>query len=60
MKKVQSAKKTESYVKCKIEYNDYEATFNQKSWEDAAADIEEAKKKAAKDFVDDETVDCPP
>ncbi|KAK0642536.1 hypothetical protein DIS24_g8939 [Lasiodiplodia hormozganensis] len=60
VKNVQNAKKTETFVTCEIDYNEYEATFNQRLWEKVAADIEEVKKKAAKELVDNETVDCPP
>ena len=60
MRNVQNAKKTESWVKCTIDYNDYEATFNQKSWNEQAAGIEQEQKKAAEAFRNQQTVDCPP
>ncbi|KAI0836851.1 hypothetical protein F5Y06DRAFT_298085 [Hypoxylon sp. FL0890] len=60
MRNVQNAKKTSKLIKCTIDYNDYEALFNQNKWNDAAAKIDEEQKKAAEDFVKQETVNCPP
>ncbi|KAI1412727.1 hypothetical protein F5Y13DRAFT_189928 [Hypoxylon sp. FL1857] len=60
MKNVQNAKKTEREIKCTIDYNDYEADFNQKRWDDAAAGIDAEQKKATDDFIKKQTVDCPP
>ena len=41
MKNVQSSKKTEKHVKCTIEFNQYEAVFNQKLWKKTSATIAE-------------------
>ncbi|OTA65972.1 hypothetical protein K449DRAFT_458016 [Hypoxylon sp. EC38] len=60
MRNVRNAKKAERWVKCKIEYNDYEASFNHNKWKDASDKISEEQKKAAEDFVKEQTVDCPP
>jgi hypothetical protein len=59
MRDVQKAKSTERRVKCTIEYNDYEANFNQKLWGVEASKIDEDQKKAADDFRKQQTVDCP-
>jgi len=60
MRDVHKAKSTERRVKCTIEYNDYEANFNQKLWSVEASKIDEEQKKAADDFRKQQTVDCPP
>lgn len=60
IKNVQNAKKTESHVKCAIDYNNYEAVFNQKLWMEEAKNIEEEQKKAADDFRKKQTIDCDP
>jgi hypothetical protein len=60
MKHVHNAKKTSSHVKCTIDYNDYEATFNQKLWSEVAQGIAEEQLKAANDFVKLQTIDCEP
>ncbi|KAM3516731.1 hypothetical protein NHJ13051_009638 [Beauveria bassiana] len=60
IKEVQKAKKTERKITCILEYNDYEAVFNQKLWASVSTNIEAAQKKDAEDFVNNQTVDCPP
>jgi flagellar biosynthesis regulator FlaF len=60
IKNVQNAKKTETHIKCKISYNDYEASFNQKLWADVSKDIDQEQKQAADDFRKQQTIDCPP
>lgn len=60
MKKVNNAKKTEERVTCNIEYNEYEAVFNQEAWLDIAKEKAEETKKASKAFVEKFTIDCDP
>lgn len=60
MRDVQNAKKTVQHVRCTIDYNDYEASFNQKLWGETSKGIEEEQKKAADEFRKRQTIDCPP
>jgi predicted RND superfamily exporter protein len=60
MKNVHNAKMTETCVACDIEYNQYEATFNNDLWLQIAAKIERDQLDAAKTFVDAQTVSCKP
>ncbi|KAF2840444.1 hypothetical protein M501DRAFT_1015498 [Patellaria atrata CBS 101060] len=60
MKNVQNAKKTTREVECSIDYMEYEATFNRKLWKQTAQAIDDEQKKAAKDFVGQQTIDCAP
>lgn len=60
MSKVNNAKKTEDKVKCTIEYNEYEAIFNQKTWMQIAEEKAEETKKATKAFIEKGTIDCSP
>lgn len=60
MRNVQNAKQTEARVRCTIDYNDYEANFNQRLWNNVAATIEAQQIAAALDFVNQQTIDCPP
>lgn len=53
-------KRTNECLKCNIEYNEFDATFNHNLWDDTASSIEEQQKKAALDFVNEVTIDCAP
>ena len=60
MKNVENFKKTESYVKCKIDYVDYEASFNMPQWELASTEAESKRRKEMLEFVNIRTIDCEP
>lgn len=60
MDKVNNAKKTKDFIKCTIEYNEYEASFNQRLWLQSAENLGEESKKANGEFVKNATVDYPP
>lgn len=57
---INNAKKTERRVACTFQYNDYEANFDNRLWKEIEPDILEHQKKAARDFIKMQTVDCPP
>ncbi|KAF2135669.1 uncharacterized protein K452DRAFT_293046 [Aplosporella prunicola CBS 121167] len=59
MRQVSRAKQT-SWVRCTIDYNDYEAGFNQAMWQRSKALIHEQRMREMEDFIDQSTVDIPP
>ncbi|KAH7011146.1 hypothetical protein EDB80DRAFT_891026 [Ilyonectria destructans] len=59
IKNVQNLKKTETHVRCTIQYNNYEAFFNDGIWDEKASWMKEEQKNALHDFRKQQTIDCP-
>ncbi|KAF2135615.1 uncharacterized protein K452DRAFT_303423 [Aplosporella prunicola CBS 121167] len=60
MRQVSRAKQTSSWVRCTIDYNDYEAGFNRSMWQRSKELIHEQQMKEMEDFINESTVDIPP
>ncbi|KAK7419928.1 hypothetical protein QQZ08_010631 [Neonectria magnoliae] len=58
MKNVNNAKRAGGQVRCRIEYNEYEAIFNEQLWSQTSGQINEDQKTVADDLRKQQTVDC--